>query len=191
MNKALLDVGGKPIIARVLHALGPLARERVLLTNDATLHTLEDVRLVYDALPHAGVLPALASGLAEASGDVCLAVACDMPFVSRRLFEQLLDLQSSTGADVVIPRMLGLLEPMHAVYRTRTVRHAIEKALERGERRMVSYFQDVQVRQVDELEWRSSDPRGLAFFNVNTPEDLAEARRVAESETDDQVSGQG
>jgi molybdopterin-guanine dinucleotide biosynthesis protein A len=177
VNKALLEVGGTPIISRILQALKPLTDEQVLLTNDATLeHASSSARLVFDPDPYAGVLPALAAGLAQASSEVCLAVACDMPFVSTSLFERLLELQTSTGADVVIPRTAGYLEPMHAVYRTVPVKAAIEGALRRGEQRMISYFRDVHVREVDEPEWRLSDPTGLAFFNVNTPEDLIQAR---------------
>jgi molybdopterin-guanine dinucleotide biosynthesis protein A len=103
-----------------------------------------------------------------------------MPFVSGRLFERLLELQATTDADVVIPRTAGYLEPMHAVYRRATVEAAIRAALRRGEQRMISYFGDVRVREVDEAEWREAAPDGLAFFNVNTPEELAEARRLAE-----------
>ena len=182
MNKALLDVGGRSIIGRILDAVGPLAAEQVLLTNDGSLESLANVKLVFDPEPHAGVLPALLAGLRAATHDVCLAVACDMPFVSARLFEQLLGLQHETDSDVVIPRTEGYLEPMHAVYRTDVVRQAIQSALARGEQRMVSYFRDVRVREVDEAEWRLSDPSGRAFFNVNTPDDLAEARRIAEAE---------
>jgi len=179
VNKALLEVGSRRIIDRILAAVSPLADETVLLTNDDALQSFSALRLVYDPEPHAGVLPALAAGLAAASGDVCLAVACDMPFVSTRLFEQLLGVQAETAADVVIPRTSGYLEPMHAVYRRERVAAAIRAALERGEQRMVSYFGQVQVREVGETEWRLSDPEGLAFFNVNTPEDLEEANRRA------------
>ena len=160
-----------------------------MLANDAALTDFEGVRVVFDPEPHAGVLPALAAGLHVASNDVCLAVACDMPFVSRRLFKRLLELQRESEADVVIPRTASYLEPMHAVYRTHTVRQAIQAAIERGELRMISYFRDVRVREVDETEWRTLDPDGRAFFNVNTPDDLAEARRLAEMQH--QPSGQG
>jgi len=185
VNKALLEVGRTPIIERILQAVAALTDERVLLTNDASLEGRVPLRLVYDPEPHAGVLPALAAGLSAAQGEVCLAVACDMPFVSTTLFEHLLELQGETGADVVIPRTAGYLEPMHAVYRRATVEVAIRAALARGEQRMISYFRDVTVREVDESDWRAFDPDGLAFFNVNTPADLAEARRVAgESDQD-------
>jgi molybdenum cofactor guanylyltransferase len=185
VNKALLDVGGTRIIDRILGAIAPLTDEAVLLTNDAALHDRSGLRLVYDPEPHAGVLPALAAGLGAAAGEVCLAVACDMPFVSSRLFERLLEIQAETDADVVIPRTAGYLEPMHAVYRRASVEAAIRAALGRGEQRMISYFGDVRVREVDEAEWRAVVPDGLAFFNVNTPEELAEARRLAEEQRED------
>ena len=68
---------------------------------------------------------------------------------------------------------------MHAVYRRKPVLDAIRAALVRGDRRMISYFADVRVREVSDIEWRRADPSGTAFFNVNTPDDLEEARRMA------------
>jgi molybdenum cofactor guanylyltransferase len=178
-NKALLDVGGSPIIDRILRALGPLVDERLVLTNDASLGQRPGVRLVFDPEPHAGVLPALASGLSQARGALCLAVACDMPFVSQALFEHLLRVQREQDADVVIPRAGDYLEPMHAVYRREPVLAAVREALARGQQRMVSYFPSVRVVQLEESEVRRFDPDLRAFFNVNTPADLAEAQRLA------------
>lgn len=175
----MLEIGGARIIDRILAAVRPLVDECVLLTNDSALQGSTELRLVFDSVPHAGVLPALSAGLAAARGEVCLCVACDMPFVSGSLFEHLLGVQAETDSDVVIPRTTGYLEPMHAVYRRVPVAAAIGAALARGDQRMISYFGDVRVREVDEDEWRQADPRGTAFFNVNTREDLAEARRLA------------
>jgi molybdenum cofactor guanylyltransferase len=181
-NKALLEIGGQTILARILAALEPLAGERILLANDDGLREVAEaasVRVVFDPEPHAGVLPALAAGLAAAAGDVCLTVACDMPFVSGDLLRRQVELLGD--ADVVIPRTQDYLEPMHAVYRRAPVVAAIQAALARGERRMISYLSDVRVRELAEPEWRALDPAGRAFFNVNTPEDLAEAQRLASS----------
>jgi molybdenum cofactor guanylyltransferase len=172
-------------VRRILRALDGLVDERVVLVNDdaATFQQLDQVRVVFDPTPHAGVLPALAAGLQAATGEVCLAVACDMPFVSAALFEHMVELQRAVGADVVIARTTGYLEPMHAVYRRVPVLHAIQAALARGEQRMISYFADVQVVEIAEADLRALDPAGTAFFNVNTPDDLAEARRIAAQDT--------
>jgi molybdopterin-guanine dinucleotide biosynthesis protein A len=48
---------------------------------------------------------------------------------------------------------------------------------------MISYFADVRVREVPESEWRPVDVARTAFFNVNTPDDLEEARRLSREPT--------
>lgn len=179
-NKALLPVGGAPVLRRILERVGPLADEWLALTQAdgrAALAALEPrLRLVVDPEPHAGVLAALAQGLAAAASATCLAVACDMPFVSRALFEHQLRLLED--ADVVIPRDAEGLQPMHAAYRREPVLQAVRAALARGDRRMVSYFGDVRVREVPEPELRPFEPERV-FLNVNTPEDLARAQALA------------
>jgi molybdopterin-guanine dinucleotide biosynthesis protein A len=65
------------------------------------------------------------------------------------------------------------------VYRRRPVLRAVDGALLRGERRMNSYFADVRVRELEPGEWLVDDSDRRAFFNVNTPKDLAEAQVLA------------
>lgn len=168
-----------PIVQRILDALAPLAFEAVALTNDASLATVRGLRLAPDPEPHAGVLPALANGLEAARGDVCLAVACDMPFVSRQLFQFLVAALLRDGADVAIVRSEGYLEPMHAAYRRAAVLQAVRAALARGEQRMISYLGDVVVREVSWAEALAAGADEHTFFNVNTPMDLARARGLA------------
>ena len=180
-NKALLEIGGRPIVARILAALTPVVDELLAVVNDDSLDQIPSLRTVRDPDPHAGVLPALRRGLEAARGELCLAVACDMPFVSRAVFEYLLQRQADEDLDVVIPRQAEYLEPMHAVYRRDAVLAAIRDALAAGERRMISYFSRVRVGEVDEAEWRRVEPSGEPFFNVNTADDLATARRLASS----------
>jgi molybdopterin-guanine dinucleotide biosynthesis protein A len=177
VNKALLEVGGVTIVGRIIEALEPLVGELIAVVNDDALAHLPELRLVRDPDPHAGVLPALLAGLRAARGNVCLAVACDMPFVSRPLFEHQLGLLS--GCDLVLPTVGGHAEPMHAVYRTATCADAVAAALERGERRMVAFHRDVRVRELSESELRLVDPDLRAFLNVNTTQDLDRARALA------------
>ena len=49
--------------------------------------------------------------------------------------------------------------------------------LARGELRPVYLFDRVRTRRIDEEEIRRFDPDGSSFFNMNTPEDYAEALR--------------
>jgi molybdopterin-guanine dinucleotide biosynthesis protein A len=179
IDKALLTVGGRAIVDRVIDALAPLVEECLALTNDRSLADRSELTLVPDADPHTGVLPAFVGGLQAASGELCLVAACDMPFVSRPVFKLLLAAQAKHDADVVIPRVHDRLQPMHAVYRRAPVLGAVADAVTRGQQRMTGYFAAVRVVEVSGDALRAVDPDLRAFFNLNTPDDLIEAERLA------------
>ena len=177
VNKALLEVGGRTLLDRVRAALAGVTDETILVVNDDSLDATPGVRIVRDPEPHAGVLPALLVALEIASFPACILVACDMPFLSKDLVRALLE--RHRRYDVAIPVVDGREQPMHAIYRRDPCRAAVATALARGDRRMISFLGDLRVLRVGEDELRRVDPLLRSFFNINTPEDLAEARRIA------------
>jgi molybdenum cofactor guanylyltransferase len=182
VNKALLQIGDCSNIDRVLAALRPICAELIVVANDRSLSGLPDLRVILDERPHAGVLPALAGGLAAASGELVIVVACDMPFLSGPLLAE--QLRRSADSDVVMPIVEGRPQPMHAVYRRATSLAAIRAALAAGEQRMISFLDRVRVAYVDEAELRPHDRELLSFFNTNTPADLERARYLAGARPD-------
>ncbi len=174
-DKALLPLAGVPLIERLLQGLNGLGDEIVITTNHPAAYAYLGLRMASDREPGAGTLHGLSTALRAARGELVLVLACDMPFVCRPLLESMLRLADS--ADVVIPRWNGEYEPLHAVYR-RACLPAVEQALARGDRRMISFFPAVQVRIVEQAEIAEIDPQGLGFFNVNTPEDLRQAEQI-------------
>jgi molybdenum cofactor guanylyltransferase len=179
-DKARLEIGGLTTLQRVRAALDRLAGETILVVNDDRLREEPGVRLIRDPEPHAGVLPALEAALEAASRPLALLVGCDMPFLSPALLRQQLAL--GRQHDVVLPIVGGQAQPMHAVYRREPSLASVRAALARGDRRMISFFAGLDVRRLEEDELRAFDPPLRSFFNINTPDDLAEARRIAESD---------
>lgn len=177
VDKAALDLNGQPLLEHVLASLAPLAREILVIANDDRLAGDSRLRVIRDPEPHAGVLPALLAALDTATSDLMLLVACDMPFVSRPLFEHLIDL--AADYDAVVPKVDGYEQVMHAVYRVGPCRAAVRGAIEQGRRRMIAFLDDVSALTVDASDLRPYDPALRSFFNVNTPEDLDLARRLA------------
>ncbi len=173
-DKGLVPLAGKPMVSHVIDRVRGLGDEILITTNRPQDYGFAGVRLAGDTRPGAGALGGLHTALSAARGETVLVVACDMPLASRRLLEHLL--ARAPQADVVIPRKDGEYEPLCAVYAKRCLAF-VEAALDEGERRMISFFAQVRVIAVEELEWRAFDPEGLTFFNVNTPQDLAEAER--------------
>lgn len=174
-DKALVRLAGRPLIQHVLDRAASLGDEILITTNHPEVYTFLDVRLVADAIPGQGALGGLQTALAAARGETVLLLASDMPFVSPLLLRHMLALAAE--ADVIVPRWKGEYEPLQAVY-SKACLPAVGAALEAGKRRMISFYPDVQVRVVEELEISSIDPLGLSFFNINTPEDLVRADRI-------------
>lgn len=137
------------------------------------------LRLLTDVAPFAGPVAALAHGLRSATGDVCMLVAGDMPFVSCAAFTYLLRLQATEQAPVVVPYIDGHVESMHSVFKREELLVAIEAAQRDGEQRLYRLFERVNARLVDEAELRRVDAELHTLFNVNSPEDLALAEQIA------------
>jgi len=178
-DKGLVRFLGEPLIQRVLGRLRPIADEVLVTTNRPEDYAFLGVRLAPDLLPGRGALGGLYTALSAASQPYAAVVACDMPFASRELLEALLERLERGGADLSIPRTEGGLEPFHAVYRRETCLPHILAALEAEKRRVDAWFARVTLDLVREEEWQKIDPEGLAFLNVNTPDELHQAEEKA------------
>jgi molybdenum cofactor guanylyltransferase len=173
-DKGLVELAGKPLVRHIIDRLGSLAGEVLVTTNQPEGYAAFGVRTAVDRQPGAGALDGLLTALEAAEGDPVLIVACDMPFASRALADHLLGL--SAAADAVVPRPGGEYEPLFAVYR-RACAAPIRRALDAGQRRVISFFPEVRLRVVETAEAQAIEPDLWCFFNVNTPDDLAEAER--------------
>ncbi|HFD40695.1 MAG TPA: molybdenum cofactor guanylyltransferase, partial [Anaerolineae bacterium] len=107
-DKALLEIEGRPLLARTVHTLAALSDDLIVVTNAPERYAPLGlpVRFVADEKPGIGSLMGLYSGLKAAHHPYALVVACDMPFLNPALLRYLLSL--TAGYDIVIPRRDGL-----------------------------------------------------------------------------------
>jgi molybdopterin-guanine dinucleotide biosynthesis protein A len=174
--KALLEVGGRRIIERVLDVVAPLVDDVLVVTNTPELYDFLGLPMVADAYPEHGSLGGIYTGLAAASGRAAFTVACDMPFLHPEVAR--LVVARAGEADVVVPRAGAQLETMHAVYGKACLPH-IEASLRAGRLKIVSFFDRVRVVEVGEAEVARHRAPDLVFMNVNTPSELEHARALA------------
>ena len=173
--KALMDVGGRRIIDRVVEVVGGVTDDLLLVTNAPELYADLGLPMVGDAFPDGGSLGGIYTGLRAARGEAIFTVACDMPFLSADLGRWLVG--RAAEADVVIPETGGQLETLHACYGKRCL-PAMEERLRAGRLKITGFFPDVRVLVIPEAEVaRHGDP-ALVFMNVNTPDELARARAL-------------
>jgi molybdopterin-guanine dinucleotide biosynthesis protein A len=172
--KGLERVGGRRIIDRVADALRAATDDLLLIANDPSAAAwLPGVRVAGDVRPGLGSLGGLHAALARVEGAV-LVVAWDMPFVPAALLHALRTLGGEADAAVPESGSKRGLEPMCAYYAPPCL-DAIERRLDAGDRRVISFYDDVRVARLDAASVaRFGDP-ALLFLNINAPDDLARA----------------
>ena len=172
--KALIQLGGRSIVERVVAALTPVVDDLLVVTNTPELYAFLGLPMVADVYPDHGSLGGIYSGL-RAAGEIAFTVACDMPFLHPEIVR--LVIARAGEGDVVIPRVGEQLETMHAAY-GKACLPPIEERLRAGRLKIVGFFDRVRVVEIGEAEVaRVRDP-AVAFMNVNTPDELEHARAL-------------
>jgi molybdopterin-guanine dinucleotide biosynthesis protein A len=182
-DKALKTFLGRPLIRRVVERLASVADELIVTTNRPDHYAFLNLPLSLrtDLKPGRGALGGLYTAIASAKHPIVAVVACDMPFASASLLEASSRLLLEEEVDVVIPKSEEGYEPLHAVYRRETCLPAIESAIVADQWKVIAWFPQVKVRALTSDEIRRYDPSGLAFWNVNTPEEFSKAETIAQS----------
>ena len=173
--KALLELGGRRIIDRVVDVVRAVADDLLIVTNTPELYAGLGLPMVADVFPDHGSLGGIYSGLKAAPSEAAFTVACDMPF----LLPDVARLVTSRAdrADVVLPRVGGQLETLHACY-AKSCLAPMERRLRAGQLKIIGFFGDVRVLEIAEAEVARFRAPELVFMNVNTPEELARARTL-------------
>jgi molybdopterin-guanine dinucleotide biosynthesis protein A len=178
-DKALKTFLGRPLIQRVAERLSTIADELIVTTNRPDDYAFLSVPLFPDLKPGRGALGGLYTAIASAKHPLVAVAACDMPFASPSLLEAANKLLLEENADVVIAKSEEGYEPLHAVYRRETCLPAIEAAIDADQWKVIAWFPQVKVHVLTPDEIKKYDPSGLAFWNVNTPEEFSKAEQIA------------
>ena len=173
--KALLPFDGEPLIVHLVRMLkSQFADAVVVAAPDQELPPLP-ATVARDEVAYQGPVGGLYYGLKAASHSIAFVTSCDAAFLNLPLIGYLMSRIADN--DVVVPYWQERLQPLHALYR-RSVLPLIEEQLQRGELRPVFLYPKVRTCRVGEEEIRRFDPDGQSFFNMNSPEDYAQALKL-------------
>jgi len=174
-NKAFIQFGGKRLIEITADRLSGLFPEVLIIANNLDLYSYLGVRVIPDLIPDSGSLGGIYTGLSAAAHPEAFFAACDMPFLSADLITLLV--REAEGWDVVVPRVAGELQPMHAIY-AKSCLPFIKEAIDIGKFKIVGFFPKVKVKIIEEPAVRAVDPDLLGLMNVNTPLELERAEAI-------------
>jgi len=180
-DKALVKVGGRTMLDRVVARLAPQCDGLILSANgDPARFATFGLPVVADSVegfagPLAGVLAALDWAAANRPGVAWVASAAgDSPFAPRDLVARLRAAAMAENAELAVAASGGRAHPTSGLWPV-ALRDELRRALVVENCRKVDRW--TARYRLATVAWPTApfDP----FFNVNTPEDLAEAERLA------------
>jgi molybdopterin-guanine dinucleotide biosynthesis protein A len=172
-DKAFLQLGDETLLSRAIKLAGAVAKE-VRIVGDARKfagfgQVVEDV--YRDRGPLGGIHAALSSSATEWN----LMLAVDLPFVRPELLKYLLQRAHESDATVTVPQAGGGLQPLCAVYQ-HSFAETAEQSLRDGKNKIDLLFGQVKTCVIDEDELARAGFSAEMFRNLNTPEELEQAR---------------
>lgn len=175
-EKALIDINGKPLMALVIESLKKVVDEIIISVRDEVQGELlkrifPNLQYAHDMYENTGPLAGILSGLSICKDEYCFITACDMPFINEKVVNLLFS--KCRDYDAAIPRQGdGFLEPLHAVYYSRSMMSETKKSLENRETTILAPISRLNVNYVPFEEISKIDPYLTTFMNINTCEDI-------------------
>ncbi len=175
IDKRFLDIGGRTCLQRVLDAYHGIFDEILIVADAVEPFTSLGARVVVDLIPDKATLGGLYTGLHYAAGERVFAAAADMPWINPAAIRLVLD-QAASG-DIVIPNVEGKLQSMHAVY-SKACLPFLRALVEAGTLKVQDLCNcpELRVHRIPQSAFTAVDPELRSFFNINTPDDLAQAK---------------
>ncbi len=182
-DKGRLSIGGKTLLDHVRARLAGQVDAMALNANGDPLRFADlGLPVIADSIPdYAGPLAGVLAGLdwAAAEGaETIVTVAADTPFFPETLVADLQAAAAAAGAPIALattpdPERGRVRHPTFGLWPV-ALRDDLRRALEGGLRKVVLW---TEPHGATEAVFDTA--AGNPFFNVNTPEDLETARRMA------------
>jgi molybdenum cofactor guanylyltransferase len=183
-DKALVELGGKTMLARTTELVASVCGEAIIVAAEGK-YPHPPAPLLADRWPGqgplGGILTALQSSALRGSKSIWnLIVSCDMPFLTRDWLEFLCQRSERSAAQVVVAESANGLEPLCACWKTASA-SGVEAAFGSGVRKVTEAMKRLPMEVLDVSVWKRFDTEGRLFWNMNTPADYEEAKRILEA----------
>ena len=172
-DKTALEFEGQTLLQRTVALLQTVFPQ--VLVSVRSYRQDVSVPQVIDAYPDAGPLAGLCTGLAKADTPWVFAVAADMPFLLPEIIRQLA--LRREGVQAVVPMIQGCAQPLAAYYAVSALPEIQAFLAAPGKHSLRGALERLAVCWVHENRLQGIDPSLRSFIDLDTPDDVAAARR--------------
>lgn len=124
-----------------------------------------------------GPMIGVATAMKTVSTPWLFVIGCDMPFVSLSLIAAMAECRN--GQHIVAPKVHGVVQPLFAFY-AKSCLPVLESHIQQGQRSLKKVMAELDAEIFNEALCKRHDPALLSFFDLDTIDDLARARRLSE-----------
>lgn len=167
-NKALLNYKNHKFIEYII-AAGKNYKEIIIVSNKKEEYKGFNIKVVEDIYKGNGPLSGIHSALINSTTDKVLCIACDMPLIT----EQTLNILGNydENYDVLIPKVLGRLQPLCAVY-SKNIISNIEEAIKEKNNKIQLLIKTLNYKFIE----GNKDNKFIEkeFSNINTESEYHE-----------------
>ena len=174
-DKAFVRLGDKTLLSLALKVAEAVAGE-VRIVGDAKKFAAFG-QVVEDVYSDRGPLGGIHGALSSSATELNLMLAVDLPFVDAKFLKYLLLRGRESGAMVTVPRTGGGLQPLCAAYQ-RGFAEVAGQSLRDGQNKIDSLFERIATCVIEEDELVQAGFSVAMFRNLNTPEELKQARSL-------------
>lgn len=187
-DKPLRELGGRPMLAHILDRLAPQVWAIAISANgDPERFAGYGLPVLADEGPggQAGPLAGILSGLAWAKKNGrhrLLTVAGDTPFFPTELAARLAEAVAGRPGHVAVAASGGRRHPVFALWRVELEADLRDFLVRSADLSVAAFLGRHESVSVDFPMTKAGAARIDPFFNVNTPEDLAQAEAIVRGE---------
>jgi molybdopterin-guanine dinucleotide biosynthesis protein A len=192
-DKALIQLARKTMLQRSVDLLST-ACDPVKIVAATGRYENPPAPQVADRWPGQGPLGGILTALQDAAGSqqpgssvlpspFVLIISCDMPFLTPDWLNFLCLRAQNSQAHVIVAESENGLEPLCACWRVDSAAD-IQSAFDSGVRKVTEAMKRLPMELLDVSVWKRFDTEGRLFWNMNTPADFAEARRIIETQNE-------
>lgn len=175
-GKPWRTLAGRRLVDLALERARELCPQVVVAAVDCADFADLTCPIVADRWPGQGPLASLATVLLDTPATSVLLLPVDAPLMRPALLRRILEL--SPGRQAVACQGPGGLEPLMAWY-SRACLPEAQRMVQAGELRLRLLLRHVDAYILSREEVARLDPEDLSFINVNFPQDLERAERIA------------
>jgi molybdenum cofactor guanylyltransferase len=184
-DKARAILAGQPMLTRMCNLLTAVTTSTYIVAPP-NRYEFASVPVIEDRWPGEGPLGGIITALLHASEREPnttwnLILSCDMPFLTPEFLTYLRNFAQASHARAIVPESAQGREPLCACWHTSSAAQ-LQSAFESGMRRVNDALKLLDAEVLDESHWKRFDSAGRLFWNMNTPEDYAEAQRIVATE---------